>query len=243
MKGGQADFVQDMFQQIAPRYDFLNRLLSLRQDVIWRRQMVRQLHLSAGSKVLDVACGTADVALEVARQYPKSLNLVVGVDFAPAMLTLARKKILRAGLSQKILLAAADAFKLPFASQTFDAITIAFGIRNIHDKQGVLIEFFRLLSPGGSLAILELVVPDKNWMQKIYLEYFNRILPRIGRLFSRHSFAYSYLPESVARFPSDHDFCGLMSGAGFRDIFCRRFTFGTVALFAGKKPQASRSET
>ncbi len=243
MKGGQPDFVQDMFQQIAPHYDFLNRLLSLRQDVCWRRRMVRRLNLSAGSRVLDVACGTADVALEVARRYPQSLYRAVGVDFAPAMLVLARKKILRAGLSSKILLAAADALDLPFADETFNAITIAFGIRNIQDKRAVLKEFFRLLAPGGTLAILELVVPDRGWAQKIYLEYFNRVLPRIGRLFSKHSFAYSYLPESVARFPSDRDFRGLMTASGFSNVGCRRFTFGTVALFTGKKHQASRSDT
>ncbi len=242
MNGGQGGFVREMFDQIAPRYDFLNRLLSLRRDVFWRRQMVQRLGLAPRSAVLDVACGTADVALEIIRRYPDNCRFTVGIDFAPAMLRLARKKIARQGLEEKIFLAAADAYKLPFANETFDAITIAFGIRNIEDRKAVLEEFLRILVPGGRLAILELVMPDRGWMRKIYLEYFTRVLPKLGRLFSKHHFAYSYLPESVARFPTDEAFSAMISGAGFGKVFCRRFTFGSVALFVGEKIQPSSRE-
>ncbi len=236
MNSGQLDFIREMFDQIAPHYDFLNRLLSLRRDVYWRSQMVKQLSLPPASMVLDVACGTADVALETLHQNPTDCRLVVGVDFAPAMLALARKKIQRSRFYEKIQLAAADAFQLPFKNQSFNAVTIAFGIRNIQDKKTVLDEFYRLLIPSGTLAILELVVPEQRLMKKLYLEYFNKLLPTIGRIFSHHRFAYSYLPESVAGFPKDEDFCKMMSAAGFRNILCRRFTLGIAALFIGHKP-------
>lgn len=230
MKENEIHFVRQMFDGIAPRYDFLNRLLSLRRDVIWRQALVQSLDLKAQSHVLDAACGTADVALEIVRQFPKAK--ITGFDFAPQMLRLARPKI----QSAPIALTAADAFELPFATHSFDAVTMAFGIRNIQNKAAVLRQFWEHLKPGGRLAILELVTPTAGLARDVYLFYFNRLLPLVGRIFSKHSFAYSYLPDSVSKFPPPQGFMKLMGDAGFVKLRYRVMTMGIVAIFIGDKP-------
>ena len=235
MKRNELDFVREMFDRIAPHYDFLNRLLSLRQDVYWRKTMVASLGLSTGGRVLDTACGTADVGLEIRRQYGRRVK-VVGIDFAPGMLRRAKPKITSSGNGLGMGLAAADAFDLPFRPSGFDAVTMAFGIRNIQDKQTVLKRFWEQLKPGGRLAILELGTPTHGIARHAYLFYFNRLLPMIGRLFSHHSFAYSYLPDSVARFPAAPEFAATMRRAGFVNIRYRPLTMGITVLFVGEKP-------
>ncbi len=235
MSRSELDFVRDMFDRIAPHYDFLNRLLSLRQDVYWRRTLISALALTPGARVLDAACGTADVGLEAIRQTQGAAK-VVGIDFAPEMLRLAGPKIQGINPPGGLCLAAADAFYLPFKPGGFDAVTMAFGIRNIQDKQTVLKAFWDQLKPGGRLAILELGTPDQGMARRAYLFYFNRLLPFIGRFFSSHSFAYSYLPQSVARFPAADRFAALMHRAGFRNVRYRKLTMGITVLFVGDKP-------
>ena len=235
MKRGELSFVRQMFDGIAPRYDLLNRLLSMRQDLYWRRKLVASLGLAPGERVLDAACGTADVGLEIARRYGGGVE-VVGIDFSLRMLRLAMPKIRRATPPGSICLAAADLFDLPFTQGGFDAVTMAFGIRNIEDKQTVLEALRRQLKPGGRLAILELGTPTHGPARQVFLFYFNRLLPLIGRLFSRHNFAYSYLPESVAGFPAPYRFAALMRRAGFEKIRYRGMTAGITALFVGHKP-------
>jgi len=236
MSRSELDFVRDMFDRIAPRYDFLNRMLSLRQDVYWRRTLVAALAATPGARVLDAACGTGDVGLEVSRQSQGAVK-VVGIDFAPEMLRLAGPKIQGVNASGGICLAAADAFHLPFKPGGFDAITMAFGIRNIQDKDTVLRRFWDQLKPGGRLAILELGTPGGGTARQAYLFYFNRLLPFIGRLFSSHSFAYRYLPQSVARFPAADRFAAQMSRAGFRNVRYRKLTMGITVVFVGDKPK------
>jgi demethylmenaquinone methyltransferase / 2-methoxy-6-polyprenyl-1,4-benzoquinol methylase len=235
MRCRELDFVSDMFDRIAPHYDFLNRFLSLRQDVYWRRTLVAALALRPGARVLDAACGTADVGLEIHRQTQGNVT-TVGIDFAPGMLRLAVPKIHKAAHPGGLCLAAADAFYLPFRPGGFDAVTMAFGIRNIQDKAVVLRRFWDQLKPGGRLAILELGTPDHGTLRRAYLFYFNRLLPFIGRFFSSHSFAYSYLPQSVARFPAAHRFAAMMRQAGFRNVRYRKLTMGITVLFVGDKP-------
>ncbi len=230
MNTSEINFVRQMFDHIAPHYDFLNRLLSLRRDVYWRRVLVQSLQLDPGAHVLDVACGTADVALEILCQFPGVR--VTGVDFAPQMLRLAQPKIGNA----PVVLAAADAFDLPFGSGGFDALTIAFGIRNIQNKAGALAQFYQQLKPGGRLAILELITPTAGPARSAYLFYFNRLLPIVGRMFSKHRFAYTYLPESVAKFPPAGEFVQLMRQAGFVNLRYRVLTMGVAAIFVGDKP-------
>lgn len=235
MKSAELPYVRDMFNHIAPRYDFLNRLLSLRRDVYWRRELAGRLDVTPGACVLDVACGTGDVALEIVRQAGRSV-FVAAADFAPRMLHLAQPKIRECSADGNIGLVAADAFRMPFGPNRFDAVTIAFGIRNIQDKASVLKRFYELLKPGGRLAVLELATPDSSVLRKAYLFYFNRLLPLVGRLFSQHAFAYSYLPASVAQFPPAAEFAAMIRSAGFHRVAYRKMTMGVAVLFIGDKP-------
>jgi demethylmenaquinone methyltransferase/2-methoxy-6-polyprenyl-1,4-benzoquinol methylase len=234
MSRNELDFVREMFDRIAPRYDLLNRMLSLRRDIFWRKTLVSGLELSPGARVLDAACGTADVGIEIKRQFERC-EAVIGIDFAPQMLRLAKPKVKKAGNGPPIHLLAADAFNLPFKQAQFDAVTMAFGIRNIQDKATVLRHFWEQLKPGGRLAILELGTPTRGLARHGYLFYFNRLLPFIGRFFSKHSFAYSYLPDSVTRFPAADQFAAIMRRAGFQKVRYLSMTLGITVLFVGEK--------
>jgi demethylmenaquinone methyltransferase/2-methoxy-6-polyprenyl-1,4-benzoquinol methylase len=224
-----------MFNSIAPRYDLLNRLLSLRQDVYWRKKMISALALPDNGKVLDMACGTGDVMLEIYRQKGRGLT-IIGSDFSPAMLQLARQKTSGRAIADTAALIAGNALHMPFKPTCFDAVTIAFGIRNIADKKSALTAFYNGLKKGGRLAVLELTTPPKGLFLSLYLFYFKRILPIIGWLVSGNPQAYHYLPESVLHFPESKDFAGMMKAAGFRNIRWRRLTIGIVTLYLGEKP-------
>jgi len=234
MESRELPFVREMFDSIAPRYDLLNRLLSLRQDVVWRKKLVSVMAIPENGQVLDVACGTGDVAIEICRQKGSRVK-VTGLDFSPGMLGLAREKT-RRNQNSSISLLAGDALALPFGEASFHAVTIAFGIRNIQDKAGALRAFYESLMPGGMLLVLELATPKKTRLREAYLTYLQKVLPIIGRLFSKHSFAYSYLPDSVSRFPATDVFMTIMAEAGFSHVTCRRLTLGIANLFTGVKP-------
>ena len=229
----ELDFVKEMFDKIAPKYDFLNRLLSMRQDVYWRREMVKAAKLKAGADVLDAACGTCDVGLEVSRVL-KSRAAITGLDFSFGMLALGKKK-LDSSLGRAICLVNGDALNLPMKDEQFDAGFMAFGIRNIMNRIGAMEEFHRTLKPGGRIIILELTTPQKGLMRKLYLLYFQKILPLIGSFFSKHGNAYAYLPESVLKFPDPVSFAGQMKAAGFKEIRFKEMTLGIVTLFVGTK--------
>ena len=228
----ELDFVKEMFDKIAPKYDFLNRLLSLRQDIRWRREMVAAAKLAKGSRVLDVACGTGDVAIEVADQLGKA-PVITGLDFSWNMLVLGKDKI-RDRKIKTISLLAGNALGLPFGSDLFDAATIAFGIRNIADKKGALLEFRRCMKPGATLAVLELSTPENRFFHTVYMTYFTQVLPFVGGLFSKNLSAYQYLPESVINFPDSPTFAAIMEDAGFSDVAWKKMTFGIVTLYTGK---------
>lgn len=230
----ELDFIKDMFNSIAPRYDFLNRLLSLRRDVYWRKVMIRALALPQNAVVLDAACGTGDVMIELLKK-KEPMSSLVGIDFAPAMLRIARKKLNALQPPDKTRLVAGNTLALPFSPGTFDAITIAFGIRNIMNRKAALEEFFRHLQPGGALAVLELATPAPPFLRFLYLSYFEKILPAIGGFFSSNTRAYRYLPASVIRFPEPEAFAGLMQSVGFRQIRWYRLTMGLATLHIGKK--------
>ncbi len=229
----ELDFVKEMFDKISHRYDFLNRLLSFRQDTFWRTQMVKAAKLSPNSRVMDVACGTCDVALEISAQL-RGKAKIYGVDFSPGMLNLGRQKLLDKKNST-IELLNADGLHLPFKGNKFDALFIAFGIRNIMDRKGAIQEFYKTLKKDGRLVILELTTPEKGLFRQIYLGYFKKILPLIGSFFSKHNDAYSYLPESVLNFPDPVSFSKTMKAAGFKKIRFKQMTFGIVTLFVGTK--------
>lgn len=235
MRSSELPFVRSMFDHIAPHYDLLNRLLSLRQDVMWRRKLVAALDLSPDGRLLDVACGTCDVGIQATRTLGVGIR-VTGVDFSSHMLALARRKITAQGLSDQIQVVSGDAFDLPVAPGRFDALSIAFGIRNLQDRSAALTSFLELLKPGGVLAVLELATPKPGIALSLYLLYFRRLLPRIGGLFSRNRAAYTYLPDSVLKFPRPAEFARLMTRAGFEAVAWQPLSTGIATLFKGRKP-------
>jgi demethylmenaquinone methyltransferase/2-methoxy-6-polyprenyl-1,4-benzoquinol methylase len=225
--------IREMFSDIAPRYDFLNRLLSFGVDRRWRRIAVERVTWSSGGRVLDVATGTGDVALEIARQTPASVS-IVGIDFSDGMVALGREKVANSPYAGRITLEIAPCEAIPFPDGTFDSVTIAFGIRNVVDRKRGLAEMHRILKPGGRAVILEFSTPRSRLFKAIYYFYFLRVLPVIGGLFSRFS-AYKYLPDSVLEFPSQEEFKGLMEEVGFRNAAHRDLTFGISTIYTGEK--------
>lgn len=225
--------IQQMFGAIAPRYDFLNRLLSFGIDRRWRKKAVRLLKYKDGSRILDVATGTGDVALEIARSTPSSVK-ITGADFCREMVELGEIKVAASPYADRIDMKVAPCEDLPFASNTFDSITIAFGIRNVVDRKLGLAEMWRVLRPGGRMIILEFSTPRSQLFRQIYYFYFRRLLPIVGGLFSRYN-AYKYLPDSVLEFPSHEEFSRMISEAGFRNIHIHELTFGIATIYAGEK--------
>ncbi len=228
----KARAVREMFGEIAPRYDLLNRLLSGGVDQRWRRLVVRLATEKAPRRILDVATGTGDVALLLKRARPEAE--VVGGDFTPQMLELARAKAERAGVDVRFV--EADALALPFADASFDAITVAFGFRNFADYGRGLAEFQRVLAPGGRAVILEFPPPPKGFLGRAYRFYFWRLLPWIGGVISGRPEAYRYLPSSVERFPEPERLAEMMRAAGFAEVRWRRLTGGIAAVHVGDKP-------
>ena len=227
--------VQKMFSDIAPRYDLLNRLLSCGQDQYWRKQAVTWLSPQAGERFLDVATGTADVALEIARRIPDDAVQVVGMDFSEKMLELAQQKIDAKNKTHSIQLESGSAENIPFENDCFEGTSTAFGIRNFSNVDQSLREMHRVLKPGGRCAILEFALPKNTILNALYRFYFELLLPRIGRLVSKHPSAYTYLPQTVASFPVRKEFANLMQQAGFMDVTYKEMTFGIVILYTGIK--------
>jgi len=225
--------IQQMFGAIAPRYDFLNRLLSFGIDRRWRKKAVRLLKYRPDARILDVATGTGDVALEIARTTPTTVK-ITGADFCKEMVDRGRDKVAASPYADRIVFKVAPCEDLPFASDTFDSITIAFGIRNVVDRKLGLAEMWRVLRPGGRMLILEFSTPRSAFFRQIYYFYFRRLLPVVGGLFSRYN-AYKYLPDSVLEFPSQEEFSRMISDAGFRNIHLHELTFGIATIYVGEK--------
>lgn len=225
-----------MFNSIAHRYDLLNRLLSGGMDIRWRRKMVRKLAPKAGESILDLATGTADVALEILNQTTGSLEKIVGVDFSPAMLTLAKNKLpAKTPKAAQILLATGAAESIPLKDDEFDGLTVAFGVRNFADLDRGLSEMARVLKPGGRAVILEFSLPRSRVLCFGYKLYFKKILPFLGGLVSGQPDAYRYLPDSVETFPVRQALEQKLLAAGFERIEHRDMNLGIVTLYRAFK--------
>jgi demethylmenaquinone methyltransferase / 2-methoxy-6-polyprenyl-1,4-benzoquinol methylase len=226
--------IASMFDAIAARYDFLNHLLSAGIDRRWRKRAIQALSLTGHERVLDLCAGTGDLAIAAIQAQPPAAR-VVAVDFAPAMLRVAMEKITTGRLGDRIALVRGDATRIPLAAGAVDAITIGFGIRNVEDAAAACGEMRRVLAPHGRIAILEFALPSTAGVRTVYLWYFNHVLPLIGRLISRHTAAYDYLPASVGGFASPGEFVTILRQHGFVEISAIRLTFGIVFLYTGRR--------
>ena len=231
-RSGKKEQVARMFNNISRRYDFLNHLLSLGIDRGWRKKAIRFLKPLNPQIILDVATGTGDFALQSLSLNPRK---VVGVDISEGMLDIGRKKIEKRKLSHKIELKTGDSENLEFPDNTFDAVTVGFGVRNFEDLVKGLGEIRRVLKPGGMLVILEFSRPRKFPMRQLYNFYFKNILPGLGRLISKDKSAYTYLPESVEAFPDGTDFERILKNVGFKQTACKPLTFGISSIYTARK--------
>ena len=250
----EKNFVRSMFNNIAPTYDKLNHILSLNIDKIWRKKAVKRIvknlknsetenlkndsqvfrfsdsQIQKDSQILDVACGTADSTIALAKA---GISSVTGVDISEEMLKVGETKVAAQNLDSVITLQVEDCENLSFDDDTFDAAFIAFGIRNFEDKRNGLRELRRVLKPNGHLLILELSVPQNKILLSLYKLYFLHILPFIGKKISGDSMAYTYLPQSVMNFPKPKDFLAMMEECGFKDVRQKALTFGLCRIFEG----------
>jgi len=224
--------ISEMFDGIAPKYDLLNHLLSANLDKVWRKNAIRQIDDSENIRILDIATGTGDLALEAAKL--KS-GEIVGVDISERMLDIARKKVLERNTTCQIIFKIASAENLPFDAESFDYVMVAFGVRNFENLDKGLLEILRVLKPNGKVVILEFSKPDDSFFKSIYYFYFKHVLPFIGRLVSKSSFAYSYLPDSVNEFPYGNDFLLILQESGFKNTYLKKQTFGVATIYCGNK--------
>ena len=221
-----------MFDNIAPKYDLLNRLLSLRIDNLWRISAMNELKPIAPKKILDVATGTADFAIQMRKLKPEHIT---GLDLSEQMLSFGRVKVKDRKLDELITLVKGDSENLPFEDNSFDAITVAFGVRNFEHIEAGLAEMYRVLRPGGKLVVLEFSKPKVFPVKQLFYFYFHFILPVIGRMLSKDTRAYTYLPESVESFPEGEAFLSLLRQAGYKNDKCRALTFGISSVYTGTK--------
>jgi demethylmenaquinone methyltransferase / 2-methoxy-6-polyprenyl-1,4-benzoquinol methylase len=224
--------VEEMFDNISIRYDFLNHLLSFGIDKAWRKKVRMSLESGQPGLLLDVATGTADLAIELAKMGDVQ---VVGVDISRGMLDQGDLKLIKQNLTGKIRLQQADSENLPFDDNFFDAVTVSFGVRNFENLEKGMREMCRVLKPGGKLAVLEFSKPANRIVGWIYWFYFKNVLPFVGRIFSKNSNAYTYLPESVARFPEGNDFAEIAKNCGYRNVVIKPLTFGISTLYLCEK--------
>jgi demethylmenaquinone methyltransferase/2-methoxy-6-polyprenyl-1,4-benzoquinol methylase len=231
-KGGKKEQVAKMFDNISHRYDFLNHFLSLGIDKGWRKKAIKLLEPLKPRTILDVATGTGDFAIQALSLNP---HKVVGIDISEGMLAVGRKKIAARQLSSQVELFSGDSENIPFKENNFDAVTVAFGVRNFENLERGLTEIYRVIKPGGMVVVLEFSRPRTFPFRQVYSFYFKFILPKIGRFISSDKAAYTYLPESVEAFPDGEDFLQCLKAVGFKNTKCRALTFGISSIYSGSK--------
>ncbi|MBI1767327.1 MAG: bifunctional demethylmenaquinone methyltransferase/2-methoxy-6-polyprenyl-1,4-benzoquinol methylase UbiE [Bacteroidetes bacterium] len=224
--------VARMFDSISGNYDFLNHFLSLGIDIRWRKKAISLLQDEKPKMILDVATGTGDFAIEALKLNPEK---IIGVDISEGMLEIGRKKMKANGHESIIELRSGDSESLPFEENKFDAVIVAFGVRNFENLEKGLAEILRVLKPNGRAVVLEFSKPASFPMKQLYSFYFNSILPKIGKVVSHDSSAYTYLPESVQAFPDGRDFLSVLSKLGYKNATCQPLTFGISSLYTATK--------
>lgn len=224
--------VKNIFNDIAPRYDALNHLLSLNIDKRWRKTALNSITDSESKKLLDVACGTGDFSIAAVQA---GVEEVTGIDISEKMIEIGKQKIRKAGLEKKITLLEGDSEQMVFEDASFDVVTVAFGVRNFENLKKGLREIQRVLKPGGKVIILEFSMPVRFPVKQLYTFYFQYVLPWIGGIVSGNKGAYTYLPASVRNFPQGKDFLAILAESGFHTVTCHRLTFGVASLYGGEK--------
>ena len=226
--------VEQMFDNIAPTYDRLNHIMSLNIDRMWRRRVMRIVRRSKASKIMDIATGTGDLAIAMAKRMERAE--ILGIDLSEEMLAVARSKVNRLGLERRITLLKGDAESLTMvADGVMDVATVAFGVRNFENLEGGLAEIYRTLKAGGKLVVLEFSIPRNRLVRWVYAQYSHRLIPRIGALISKDREAYTYLPESVDEFPSPERFTDMLLGVGFKEVRRRSQSFGIAHIYEAVK--------
>ena len=231
-EGGKKEQVAKMFNNIAPKYDLLNHVLSMGIDILWRKKAVKILKKSQPKKVLDIACGTGDFTIE---DLNSGAENVIGIDISKGMVDVGIEKVKKKGLQNKISLRVADSENLPFESNSFDGITVGFGVRNFENLEKGLSEMHRVLTQGGQCIVLEFSKPQKFPIKQLYFFYFKNILPLIGRMISKDQSAYTYLPDSVNAFPDGKRFTEILEKVGFKDTKIVPCSFGIASIYVGIK--------
>ena len=231
-KTARKDDVRQMFDSIAPKYDFLNHFLSLGIDRLWRRKAIKIIEKHEHGKILDIATGTGDMAILASKLKPE---MIAGVDISSEMINFQQKKLAKRKLEHLIKPRVADGENIPFDADTFDIVMTAFGVRNFENLEKGLDEMHRVLNDNGMAVILEFSSPRKSPFKQLYNFYFTKILPRVGKVISKDMQAYTYLPDSVSTFPSGNDFIQILKDAGFKNTKCISLTFGIASIYVGKK--------
>lgn len=227
--------IHSLFNGISSDYDKLNHILSLDIDKIWRRRAVRRIaDKKEATDILDIACGTGDFSIAIAKKMPQGSH-VTGLDLSEGMLAVMKEKVEKLGLTDKISMIQGDCENLPFADNRFDRVSVAFGVRNFENREKGLTEMLRVLKPGGRLVILELSLPSNRIARSLFNLYFLHILPLIGGKVSGDKAAYSYLPASVLQFPKKKEFKAIMSNCGYANISHKAFTLGICRMYIGEK--------
>ena len=224
--------VAEMFDDISPRYDFLNRFLSAGIDIQWRKKAIRQLNSLQPKFILDVACGTADMAIMCWRElHPEKIT---GIDISEGMLAIGRQKVNKAGI-KAIELLKGDSEAINFESNSFDAVTVAFGVRNFQNLQQGLSEILRVLRPGGKLVVLEFSKPKSPLVKSFYYLYMKVITPNMGKIFSKNRHAYEYLDASIQKFPEGNTFLEILKNSGFKNNYRKSLSLGICSIYCGEK--------
>lgn len=225
--------VATMFNDIAGKYDFLNRFLSAGTDIGWRKKALKQLESIDAKKLLDVATGTADVAIMAAKQL--KLTKIIGIDISDGMLDVGRQKIVKANLQNTIELLNGDSEAINFPDNTFDAVTVAFGVRNFEDLEKGLSEIKRVLKPTGKLVVLEFSKPILPGVKTIYNLYMKIITPTVGKMISKNKVAYAYLDESIQKFPEGKNFITILNNIGYTNTYSKKLSLGICSIYCGTK--------